>query len=131
MKKILPIILSCLFFNSCDRTSDTITNPPYGDVVIEVNSECIPFKVSYEQDHPGSRIEEIVSTNSWSFSWAGKKSERVFLMVEDISSSGSYPNGVKKLVEISVNYKDQVIATAQELFEHTNDRCMIDGVLLP
>jgi len=131
MKKILPIILSCLFFNSCDRKPDPITNPPYGDVVIEVNSECIPFRVSYEKDWDQGRIEEIVSANYWSFSWVGKERDEVFLMVEDISSSGSYPNGVTKLVEINVSYKDEIIASAVELFDHTNDRCMIDGVSIP
>jgi hypothetical protein len=142
MKNRLFILFFLLVFSSCRKESrmeelnelsgNSLTS---GLLKLQVNSECIPFQVQYEKTYSGNEIQEIVNTSPWEISWIAQQGDVIYFKVKDPTSGGqggaSYPAGITKLVDMKIVYKDEIIASQQQYFTHTNDGCYIYATTVP
>jgi hypothetical protein len=114
------------FYTSLSACQSNCFTGNSGLLVIEVNSECVPFRVEYEKTSSSNEIQELITNaNNWSLSWTAQQGDRIYIKVKDPASGGQpgagYPGGITKLVDIKILYKDEIIASVLKYFTHTND----------
>jgi len=140
MNRLIIILLCCVLFNSCKKEAKEEhlelagQGETSGLLTLQVNSECVPFSVEHSDYGGGTHYQELVSNNYWDTSWIAQQNDNIYIRVEDPTPGfgvDNYPNGIVKLVEIKIIYKDDIIGSAQKFFSHDNDGVYIWSTTVP
>ena len=137
MNRLIIILLCCVLFNSCKKQKKlehlelTGQGETSGLLKLQVNSECVPFQVEHSDNASGTHYQEIVNSNYWDTSWIAQQGDNIYIRAEDHIPDNNYPNGILRLVEIKIIYKDDIIGSAQKFFAHDNDGVYIYSTTVP
>ena len=137
MRRLIIILLCCVLFNSCKKQEKlehlelTGQGETSGFLKLQVNSECVPFQVEHSDYAFGTHYQEIVNSNYWDTSWIAHQGDNIYIRAEDHIPDNNYPNGILRLVEIKIIYKDDIIGSAQKFFSHDNDGVYIYATTVP
>jgi len=137
MNRLIIILLCCVLFNSCKKQKKlehlelTGQGETSGLLKLQVNSECVPFQVEHSDNASGTHYQEIVNSNYWDTSWIAQQGDNIYIRAEDHIPDNNYPNGILRLVEIKIIYKDDIIGSAQKFFSHDNDGVYIYSTTVP
>ena len=137
MNRLIIILLCCVLFNSCKKQKKlehlelTGQGETSGLLKLQVNSECVPFQVEHSDYAGGTHYQEIVNSNYWDTSWIAQQGDNIYIRAEDHIPDNNYPNGILRLVEIKIIYKDDIIGSAQKFFSHDNDGVYIWSTIVP